>query len=60
MVEPGTVEVTVAVKVTAWFTEDGAGDATTVVVVGVEDTACRVVPELATKFASPLYAAVTV
>jgi hypothetical protein len=58
--EPAMPDVTVAVKVTAWFTDDGVGDATTAVDVEVEVTACNVVPELVTKFASPLYTALTV
>jgi hypothetical protein len=64
-VPPGFVEpvkgvivgVTVAVKVTPWFTVDVAGTAASVVVVAVVFTVCATVPELEPKFVSPLYVA---
>jgi hypothetical protein len=51
-------DVTVAVKVTGWSTEDGDGNAATLVVVEVELTTWSAVPALAVKLESPLYVAV--
>jgi hypothetical protein len=51
--------VTVAVKVTAWLTVEGDGDAASVVAVEVVLTVCAAMPKLAPKFASPLYVALT-
>jgi hypothetical protein len=52
--------VTVAVKVTDWLTVVVEEEATTLVVVVVSPTGCSKEALLAPKFASPVYAAVTV
>jgi hypothetical protein len=54
LVDPGTLGVMVAVKVTAWLTTEGETDAATVVVVvGAPTLMEAVVPELDEKFVSP-------